>query len=270
MSYSRLKELENRPVDDWWQSLSNKQEQRITNGSAPVGGQLVSSAINRRVQAGQLHDMVLALPKSIAKYSEEDLRKCDGLTLEMREIAIFAAGMGQTRQNVAKLLGVTVDRLKRWIERGLQEEFPFNLFAEGILRAEALRDLNDENDTYEAVALEIRTSGGFIRLLERRDEQRAREVEPFADLPLDKFEDDELDEYQRTGKVPARFRDYRPDKSNDDQLEEDFSHITIYKLKMKVRELEEDNEKLQQELYKAAEIIQVLRDELDAKAENHN
>ena len=241
-----LQEVLNKPMPTWYNNLSKKQEGIINTN----GGQLVSSALARRRHAAELRQMVADLPSAFLQYEQSALEACDGLIVEMQMIAVKAAGMGISRDDIAKLLGIASSRLHRWIERGLQEEYPFSNFAQALIQAETFHDLDQENNAYEAMALQVKTTGAYIRMLERTDEKRKEEKPLFADLPLEQFTEEEFEAYDRRGIIPARFKNYRPSKSDQEQLEEDYSHIAIYRLKQELALAEDKIKYLSEEVIK--------------------
>lgn len=242
-----MQQLLEAPAKDWYNKLKNKQEDQIVGGSQPAGGQLIIDAVNHRAAARELREMLAALPQAYLRYSEAEMRECDGFVIELRRIAVHAAAMGLSRLDICKLLGLNPKRFMRYLERGLEGEYPYNTFASAFLQAEVLCDLDAESGVRDAIALEYKTAGAAIRMLERRDSRREAEKAVFDDLPLELFSDSELEDYEKTGKIPLRFKNRKPaDVVDAEIIEEDASHIAIYRLKMQLAEAEKKIQELEE------------------------
>lgn len=247
MSFDKLQELANRPIEPWYSELTKKQAGTVQ----AFGGQLVSSAFNRRHRAKELRELVVNLPSAVLKYTDEQLRQCGGLVPEARDIAIVAAELGIRRDDICKMISVKPQRLRYWIDRGLDGEFPYSTFAQALLQTEAFCDLDARNDAYEAIALELKTSGHYIKMLERIDNMRNVESGLTDNVPdeiVAQFTDEELEEFGRTGKVPSRFKSATGTKGyvDGEVVEEtgDLSFIQNYKLEMQLKAAQQEIELL--------------------------
>lgn len=243
----KLQQLQKRPVQEWYKKMVEGAGDVV---SAPVGGQLVSNALNRRHVANELRERLRDLPRAVLSYDPEQMAAYGGLVPEMRQVGILAASLGLSREDIAKLLGVTAKRLHNWVEKGMEGIEPYKSFAEALLQTEVLTDLDDENDAREAVALELKTSSSYLTLLKRKDEKRQLEKEYFADLPLEEFTDEELEEYETSGKVPARFRNKsrNVEEVDTEMMEENYPFMLIYRKDQQIKMLEQKVAELQRKV----------------------
>jgi hypothetical protein len=147
------------------------------------------------------------------------------------------------------MICVKPQRFRYWLDRGLDGEYPYSTFAQALLQTEAFCDLESRNDAYEAIALEMKTSGHYIKMLERIDGMRGAEnglIDNVSEDVIAQMTNEELDEYGRSGKVPMRFKTVNGKKPYVDgeviEEAEEATFITTYKLEMQLKVAQQEIE----------------------------
>lgn len=181
---------------------------RSSEGESTPFGSLLASIQAKAEAQFELERASQALTSSARKYSASAIEQWNGLTPEVEQVIIAAVRLGRSRSVAMKLVGYSTNRLTNWLAMGSQGLSPFANFRREFLRSEAVAEMEITSQVEQAAVSELKTSGVFMKLLERRHPSRETDDDSVGDdLPFDRFTTEELDTYLASGgrTIPARF-----------------------------------------------------------------
>lgn len=185
--------------------------QKLQDFEVPLPGQaLILASKQREQEIAKLTDMTLAFPEAQKRYSVAEKQQWHGLTPVVEEIVIQAVRTGLPRRRAVAMAGCTLHQLKQWLDMGAQGLSPFANFSVRFHQVEAFDELKATQLVYEAASAEMKTTGTYFRMLERRHkaEDELFDDEKDAALPFDRFTTAELEAYTNSGgkTIPDRFK----------------------------------------------------------------
>lgn len=188
-------------IRDWYAKIA-------AVAPVPPPPSLVRKQAEREKRMMALIDLAAAVPQANRQYGTTAIEQWNGLTPPVEEVVCEAIALGLSRQKAAQLVGFKLAQLKLWLQLGAKNYAPYANFRARLLRAEVQSELIATAVVEEAAAVESRSAGIYLKLLERRYKQDVSEDEELeADIPTEQFTTEELRAFvdSKGEIVPARF-----------------------------------------------------------------
>lgn len=173
------------------------------------GMEVLVEAKIRQADNARLTDMIANFPDANRRFTPAEIRDWNGLTPVVEAVILQALKVGLPRRRAAAMAGVSLLKLKQWLdmaEKGLE---PFANFALKFHQAEGLDEMKALQLVHNAAAAELKTTGTYLKLLERRHAPEDNQWDNNVDaLPFDEFTVEELRAYTDSGGrvVPDRYK----------------------------------------------------------------
>lgn len=164
----------------------------------------------REMEIKKLQDMVAVFAEGQKRYTSGEISSWQGLTPIVEEVIIQALRTGLPRRRAVAMAGISLHKLKQWLDMGEQGLSPFAAFALRFHQVEGFDELKATQLVREAASAELKTAGTYLKLLERRYKPEDEQWDAIGDveLPFDRFTTAELEAYTNSGGkvVPDRFK----------------------------------------------------------------